>query len=109
MFDARPANAPLTKVFTQLFDSLNTELGEEYLQEALNCLIKCLEKDATCHYKWRNNYLVRLKESRWVYYRSLARQSPERTVTCLSQSNWKNVPPKQYVCGDFIISQLYRV
>ncbi|XP_028402744.1 transmembrane protein 214-A-like [Dendronephthya gigantea] len=62
MFSAGQPNS-LNSVFTQIFDSLNAELGQEYLQEALSCLIKCLEKDATCHHKWRNNYLARIKES----------------------------------------------
>lgn len=56
-------STPLTALFSHLFDSLNNDWGKEYTREALNCLVECLEKDATCHYKWRNNYLVRLKES----------------------------------------------
>ena len=75
VFHARPPNAPLTDVFCQLFDSLNADLGKEYLQEALNCLIECLKKDAGCHDEWRNNYLVRMKESRWVYLKDFAHYS----------------------------------
>lgn len=63
MFSAGQPNS-LTSVFTQIFDSLNTELGQEYSKEALSCLIECLEKDAACHHKWRNNYLACMKESR---------------------------------------------
>ena len=66
VFNFRPSDAELTGVFCQLFESLNNDLGVEYVQEALNCLIGCLEKDARCHDEWRNNYLARMKESRWV-------------------------------------------
>jgi hypothetical protein len=68
LFSCCPANASLIKVFRKLFVTLNNELGNEYLQESSSCLVKCLEKDETCHYEWRNNYLERMKESRLVYY-----------------------------------------